>query len=62
MLDHVDMDDNPYDVDEHFVIYDVEYEYPIWVDFIGTTHLGNAYKVRTKKDMLELKKTLLDLK
>lgn len=50
--------DSPYDVDEHFAITDVDYEYPIWVEFLGTTHLGDSYKVRTKKQMQELKRIL----
>ncbi len=50
-----------YDVDAHFILLDMDYEYPIWIEFLGYTHLGPSYKVRDKAEMLELKKTFEEL-
>lgn len=54
LMDYVDDSYCPYDVDEHFVIYDVDYTYPIILEFMGTTHLGDAYKVRSFEEMKEV--------
>lgn len=61
LLKLIETDDMAYDVDAHYVMHDMHYEYPIWVDYQGCTHLGHSYKVRNKEQMLELKKIFSEL-
>ena len=51
-------DCNPYDVDEHFCITDVDYKYPIILKHMGINSLGTAYRVITKDDVEEESKEL----
>jgi hypothetical protein len=51
----------PYDVDTHWQMEDMEYQFPIWTEFLGTTHLGAAFKVRNREQMLALKQIFMDL-
>jgi len=53
---HVKHDHRPYDVDENWLILEMEYEYPIFLEFMGSTHKGDAYKVRDRKTIEEFKK------
>lgn len=58
---HLAHEDSAYDVDAHFVMWDMNYQYPIWIEFLGHTHLGAAYKVRDRDEMLALKQLFMDL-
>lgn len=50
--------EDAYDADANWVISEMEYNYPILVECLGYTHKGEAWKVREKKDLDELKKFL----
>lgn len=47
-----------YDADDNWIICEMEYEYPVLVESLGYTHKGEAFKVRTKEELSELKKFL----
>ncbi len=51
-------EDNAYDVDANWVIYEMKYKYPVIVECMGYDQKGCAYKVRDKSDLDELKKFL----
>lgn len=51
-------EDDAYDVDANWVIYEMEYKYPILIENLGYDHKGCAYKVRDKNDVEELKRFL----
>lgn len=53
--------DTAYDIDMHCIMMDTEYAYPIWIDYRGTTDLGESYKVYSKNELLELKKIFDEL-
>lgn len=50
--------ENAYDADANWVISEMEYDYPILVECLGYTHKGEAWKVRGRGDLDELKKFL----
>lgn len=53
LLEYVSEDD-AYDIDDHYQIDEIDYEYPIVVEYAGITEFGTAYKVRSRKDFEEL--------
>ena len=50
-----------YDIDCHEMILspdgevEIDYVYPIWIEYRGITSLGSSYKVYTKEELLKLK-------
>ena len=56
LLDYTEYDCIPYDVDAHWVIHEVEYDYPILLECVGTTHLGTGYKAYTQEDIETVEK------
>jgi hypothetical protein len=58
LLKHVEHDHRPYDVDANWIIQEMDYEYPVFIEFMGSTMKGTAYKVRDKKCIEEFKKLL----
>ncbi len=47
--------DDAYDVNANWKICEMNYNYPILVDFMGYDHKGEGWKVYEKGDMDELK-------
>lgn len=55
LLEYTGNDDMPYDVDANWIIWEMDYEYPIMLDHTGDGYKGTGYKVYTKKDIDVLK-------
>ncbi len=47
-----------YDVEVDWALCEMDYQYPILVEFAGFTSKGKAYKIYTKDDASELRKFL----